>query len=184
MKLRSEDILTKTFTKRTFGGYSSIEVAEFLRSVSEEFDEQVKENEKLSHQLREKDHFIRECRDREALLKEVMISAQKIADNVKKEAEKQANELLKDARSKADLMVQDARDSLKSAYQDLSNLKRIHVQLKNTLQAVLQSHQDLLEEDPMHSILPASMQMPGSESLIEEKMTESLNQAVQSKDDL
>ena len=184
MKLRSEDILTKTFTKKTFGGYRSDEVVEFLKSVSEEFNEQSKENEKLSHQLREKDLFIRECRDREAILKEVMISAQKIADNLKKEAEQQAGSILADAQHKADLLVQDARDSLKTAYQDLSDLKRIHVQLKNTLQAVLQSHQDLLEQDPIHSILPASMQAKASESLIEERMSESLNQAMQSKDDL
>ena len=184
MKITTEDILTKTFTKKTFGGYSTVEVIEFLKSVSEELDEQTRNNEKLSGQLREKDLFIQECRDREAILKNVMISAQKIADNLKKDAEKQADEILKDAKEKADLLVQDARDSLKTAYQDLSDLKRIHVQLKSSLQAVLQSHQDLLDQDPIHSILPASMQTKASETLIEKKMTESLNQAMQSKDDL
>ena len=159
-------------------------MVEFLKSVSEELEEQTMDNEKLSNQLKEKDLFIRECRDREAILKNVMISAQKIADNIKKDAERQAGTILEDAKQKADLLVQDARDSLKTAYQDLSDLKRIHIQLKNSLQAVLQSHQDFLDQDPIHSILPASMQTKVSESFIEKKMTESLNQAMQSKDDL
>ena len=184
MKLDPDDILTKTFTRKVLGGYSSAEVANFLQSVAEEWEEKGKEKEELSDKLREKEASLREYREREEVLREAITSAQKMVGKIKQDAEKEARFIVEDARQKADIIVQDARDSLKIAYQDLSDLKRIHIQLKNTLKSVLQSHQDLLDQDPIHSLLPASFQSENSSSLIEKKVNESLNRAAQSKESL
>ncbi len=184
MAFHPDDIVTKTFTRKAFGGFSTPEVIAFLKSIADNVAKQNQENQELSKKLKEKDIYIRECRDRESLLKNTILSAQKMADKIKQDAEKQARVVLEDAQQKADILVQDARDSLKTAYQDLSDLRRLHIQLKNTLKAVLQSHQDLLDQDPLHSILPSSLHSVSQESqtLIEKKVTESLNQAVKSKD--
>ena len=184
MKLNPDDILTKTFTRRVLGGYSSAEVVDFLQSVAGEWEEKNKTAEELSDKLREKEASIREYRDREEVLRDTIASAQKMAVKIRQDAEKEARFVLEDAKQKADIIVQDARDSLKIAYQDLSDLKRIHIQLKNTLKSILQSHQDLLDQDPIHSFLPSSFQSETDSSLIEKKVNESLNRAVQSKESL
>lgn len=184
MKLNPDDIITKSFTRKMVGGYNASEVADFLESVAGELDEKNKEKEKLSDKLREKEATIREYREREVLLRDTITSAQKMADKIKQDAQKEARFILEDAKQKADIIVQDARDSLKTAYQDLSDLKRIHIQLKNTLKSVLQSHQDLLDQDPIHSLLPASFQSDSNTSVIEKKVNESLNRAVKSKESL
>ena len=101
---------------------------------------------------------------------------------IRQDAEKEARFILEDARQKADIIVQDARDSLKTAYQDLSDLKRIHIQLKNTLKSVLQSHQDLLDQDPIHSLLPPQFQGENPSSTIEKQVNKSLGRAVESKE--
>ncbi len=184
MRFAPEDILTKTFSRNTFGGYNSSEVAIFLEAVAEELEDKQKETQKLTDQLQQRDLSLREFRDREEMLRNTITAAQQMAEKIKQDATKEARFIVEDAKQKADIIVQDARDSLKTAYQDLSDLKRIHIQLKNTLKAVLQSHQDLLNQDPIHSILPDSFQTKESESLMEKKMSESLSQAVQSKDHL
>ncbi len=184
MRLNPDDILTKTFTRKVLGGYSSSEVADFLQSIAGELEEKSKEREELFNKLSEREASIREYRDREEILRNTIASAQKMADRIKQDAEKEARFILEDAKQKADIIVQDARDSLKTAYQDLSDLKRIHIQLKNTLKSVLQSHQDLLDQDPIHSLLPDSFQSKADSSLIEKKVHESLNKAVQSKESL
>ena len=181
MGLNPEDILTKTFTRKVLGGYRTSEVAEFLQAISDELEEKSKEKEELSGRLLEKEAAIREYRDREELLRDTITSAQKMAGKIRKDVEKEAHFILEDAHQKADIIVQDARDSLKTAYQDLSDLRRIHIQLKNTLKSVLQSHQDLLDQDPIHSLLPAVFQDRDGSSLIEKKVNESLNKAAQSK---
>ncbi len=184
MILRAEDVLAKTFTRSAFGGYSVSEVATFLKNISEELEEQNRTQDELNKKIQKQEALIQEWRNREDILKNVMLSAQHTAEDMKKNARQQADAIVEDAKQKADLIVQDARDSLKAAYQDLSDLKRIHIQLKNTLQAVLRSHQDLLDQDPIHSILPSSLTLKDSESLIEKKVTESLNQAAGVKAEL
>ena len=180
-KLNVDDILTKTFTRKVLGGFSSSEVTDFLQSVAGEIEEQAKQRASLLDRLREKEASLREYREREEVLRDTIISAQKTADRIKQSAEKEARFIVEDAKQKADIIVQDARDSLKTAYQDLSDLKRIHIQLKNTLKSVLQSHQDLLDQDPIHSLLPESFHSKGNSSLIEKKVSESLNKAVRSR---
>lgn len=182
MKLKADDILTKTFTRKMLGGYNSSEVEEFLQSVATELEEKEKEKSVLSDKIREKEAFLQEYRDREEVLRDTITSAQKMAGTIRESAEKEARFILEDAKQKADIIIQDARDSLKTAYQDLSDLKRIHIQLKNTLKSVLQSHQDLLEQDPIHSLLPSQFQSDTNSSVIEKQVNSSLSRAVQSKE--
>ncbi len=189
MAIQSDDILTKTFTRKLFGGYSTSEVINFLKTLADEVEKHGQKQQTLTEKLKEKEIYIQEFRNREDLLKNTVISAQKMADQIKQSAQKQARFILEDAQQKADLLVQDARDSLKTAYQDLSDLRKMHIQLKNALKAVLQSHQDLLEQDPIHSILPSVVTNPKQTtelkeqtSMIEKKMAESLNQAAQTKE--
>ena len=184
MKLNSDDVLTKTFSRKMWGGYSSSEVAEFLASVANELEEKHKEQEELSDKLREKEAHIREYREREEVLRDTIASAQKMANKIRQSAEKEARFIVEDAKQKADIIVQDARDSLKTAYQDLSDLRRIHIQLKNTLKSILQSHHDLLDQDPIHSLLPDSFQNKSDSSFIAKKVSADLDKAVQSKQSL
>ena len=180
MALHPDDILTKVFSRKVVGGVSPSEVTQFLKSIAEDVDQKNKDQQALTDKLREMEAFIREYRDREEILKNTILSAQKMSDKIKQDAEKEARFILEDARQKSDLLIADARDSLKTAYQDLSDLRRMHIQLKNALKAVLQSHQDLLEQDPFHSILPTSLGGQKADlSLMEKKITESLGQAAE-----
>ena len=184
MKFTVEDILTKNFNRKIMGGLNPEEVAQFLQSIAENWEQKNKEFETLSTKLKEYEISVREYRDRESLLRDTISSAQKMAVKIKEDAEKQARFILEDAKQKADIIVQDSRDSLKTAYQDLSDLRRIHIQLKNTLKSVLQSHQDLLDQDPIHSFLPAGFQTQNEMGNIDQKVNESLNKAVLSKKSL
>lgn len=180
MALHPDDIVTKVFSRKVVGGFSPSEVTHFLKSIAEDIDQKNKDQQALTDKLREMEVFVREYRDREEILKNTILTAQKISDKIKQDAEKESRFILEDARQKADLLIADARDSLKTAYQDLSDLRRMHIQLKNALKAVLQSHQDLLEQDPFHSILPTSLGGQKTDlSLMEKKITESLGQAAQ-----
>ena len=183
MKLDPDTILTKTFSHKAFGGYNTSEVADFLKKLAVDIEEYNQQNQDLSNKLKEKESFIREYRDREGMLKNTITTAQNMAEKIKKDAEKEAQFILEDARQKADIVVQSAKDSLKKTYQDVSDLKRLHIQLRNTLKSVLQSHQDLLNQQDSATALDEGLK-PAEDmnKLAEQKMAQSLNQAMQAKD--
>ena len=182
MKLDPDTILTKTFTRKVMGGYSTAEVADFLEKLAGEIEEQNKKQEELAGLLKEKETFIREYRDREGMLKNTITTAQNMAEKIKKDAEKEAEFIMEDARHKAQLVVREARDSLKTSYQELADLKRVHIQLKNSLKSVLQSHQDLLDQHNLDKTLEGAPGLKEKDFLIDQKMNESLNQAAAAKE--
>ena len=174
-----DEISTRVFSGCVFGGYDKKEVHRYLERVAEEAAGLLSRQKALIREVREKEAQLREFRDREELLREAMTTAQKTSARIQQEACESAKKIVMEAHHKADLIVQDARDSLKTVYQDLSDLRRVHIQLKNTLKAVLQSHQDLLEQDPVHTLLP---QMSASEEEIEDKVSKTLSELSKTKD--
>ena len=179
MKLTPDDISARVFSGRIVGGYSPKEVTAFLEKVARELDEVLQENQDLKARVQEKDSQLMGYKEREDLLREAITTAQQTAKKMQEQAEQTAKETVAEAHKKANLITQDARDSLKTVYQDLSNLRRVHIQLKNTMKAVLQSHQDLLEQDPVHTLLPG---MGVNEEEIEDKVTQTLNELSRAKD--
>ena len=156
MKLTPDDIAVRVFSSKIFGGYSRREVSAFLERVAADYEELLQAHSKLQEQICQKENQLQEYRSREDLLKEAITTAQQTAQQMQNQAESNAQGVVEEAHKKADIITQDARDSMKVVYQDLSNLRRVHMQFKNTMKAVLQSHQDLLEQDPVHTFLPQS----------------------------
>lgn len=179
MKLTPDDISARVFSTCIVRGYSPKEVTAFLEKTAAELDAVLQENQDLKARVQEKDHQLRDYKEREDLLREAITTAQQTAKKMQEQAEKTAKETVETAHKKANLITQDARDSLKTVYQDLSNLRRVHIQLKNTMKAVLQSHQDLLEQDPVHTLLPG---MGGNTEEIEDKVEQTLSELSRAKD--
>lgn len=179
MKLTPDDISARVFSSRIIGGYSPKEVTAFLEKAARELDEVLQENQDLKAKVQEKDNQLMGYKEREDLLREAITTAQQTAKKMQEQAAQTAKETVEDAHKKANLITQDARDSLKTVYQDLSNLRRVHIQLKNTMKAVLQSHQDLLEQDPVHTLIPG---MGINEEEIEDKVEKTLNELSRAKD--
>ena len=182
MRLTPDDLATRVFSKKLFGGYDKKEVCTFLEKVYVEWNKILKEQTELKNKIQQQARQLADYQDREGLLRETITTAQKTAARMQEDASGSAKQTIEDARHKADLIVQDARDSLKTVYQDLSNLRRVHIQMKNTLKAVLQSHQDLLEQDPVHTLLPQMSQDENDTSDIEEKVSDTLNELSKTKE--
>lgn len=179
MKLTPDAILTRVFSNNVLGGYDKKEVTLYLEQLAHQFSETLKEQMLLKEQILEKERQLNEFRDREDLLRTTITAASKTASKMCEDAAGQASAIVAEAHEKADIIAQDARDSLRTVYQDLSDLRRVHIQLKNTLKAVLQSHQDLLEQDPIHTLLPQSRI---DEDEIESKVSQALDQLSRAKD--
>ena len=181
MKLTPDDIVVRAFSSKIIGGYSPKEVSAFLERVATEYSELLQKSVHLREQLTDKEKQLEEFKSREDLLKDSITTAQQTARKMQEQAEAKAQDIVEEAHRNADAITQDARDSLKVVYQDLSNLRRVHVQLKNTMKAVLQSHQDLLEQDPVHTLLPQENSLDGIDEL-EDRVEKKLSELSKTKD--
>ncbi len=137
-------------------GVDGEEVAEFLRSVSDELEQLIKERNDLRERMREKELSLMEYKERDQVLKDTITTAHKMAENIRSDAEREAKLIFNDAHQKSEMIVKDARDSLKKIYQEIGDLKRIRIAFETRLKSMLHSYLAVIDEENKNFLDPVS----------------------------
>jgi cell division initiation protein len=140
------DIQKQTFA-RGLKGYNVDEVRGYLHLIAEEVERLVRDVDRLSREnamLREE---LEEHNARERILKDTLLSAQKVSEDVKANAHKEAELIVKDAELLSDRLTSQAMSrvgDLERAIQDLKIERRGN---RNKLQSMLDTMQQLVMLD-------------------------------------
>jgi cell division initiation protein len=144
MKITPLDIRQRRFEK-SFHGYSPKEILEFLEVVADEFEELHKESIRLREEAKDFQAQLEHHRNREKVLQETMIAAQKMSQELKAAAKKEAEIVVANAEHQAEKIVQSAHQKLVQVMEDINELKRQRVQFESQLRGLLDGHAKLLE---------------------------------------
>ncbi len=144
MKLTPLEVKQKKF-RTGFRGYDLPEVEEFLLIVSEEMEEMVRENNDLKARNQHLDESLTEYKAREATLKATLVTAQKMAEDVKILAEREAKNVLSSAEIEGERVIQDAVRRRENLVSEIHDLKRQKVQFETTLRNSIEIHLKMLE---------------------------------------
>ena len=166
MDFSKQSIVSRCFSKKTFGGLDEAEVRDCLNVLADEIERLRQIVLMQEGKLKEQQGFIEESRDREHIIKESIAVVQRVTDKIRKDAEEQSETMLQNARDKKRALLKEARGSMQSIYDDIAGLKRLYVQFKAGLTASVQAHLDLLKEDGAFS--SALLESPSSEEESEE----------------
>src|ERR1700677_219083 len=164
MKIAPIDIAHKSFSRK-FGGIDPDEVEVFLKDVAAELEDIVRERNQLKEQIREREIQILEYKERDKALKETIMTAHKMTENLRKDAEREAAIILNDAQQRADAIVRDSRDGLKRSYQEITEMKRQRSQFEVALRSLVTSHLELLDRTggyTPHVVGPAEAALGGN----------------------
>jgi cell division initiation protein len=145
MRITPLDIIQKQFTpgKR---GYDSDEVRAFLESVRESMEELLKENQRLKYLVATRDREVAELRDNESDIKDTLILARRLSDDLKRTARREADVAVGEARLEAERIIMAANDERANLQEAIVRLRSGKAQLIAELRAVLDTHAKLLEE--------------------------------------
>jgi len=132
---------------RKFKGYDADEVRAYLELVAGEIERLVRDVDRLSREnvmLREDldDH-----NQRERILKDTLLSAQKVSEEVKSNARKEAELIVKDAELLSERLVSQAMTRVADLERTIQDLKVERRGARNKLQATLDTIQQLLMLD-------------------------------------
>ena len=146
MKITPLDIQQQQFTVR-FRGFDQRDVESFLELVRNEFEELIKENNSLKDELRRKGEQIEKYQDNEQTLKQTMITAQKITEDVKTNAIKESEVIVAEARLKAQEILNSAQLRSLELFEEIKELKRQKIQFESNLRANIETHLKMLEAE-------------------------------------
>ncbi|SDT87364.1 DivIVA domain-containing protein [Desulfobacula phenolica] len=134
----------KEFTTR-FRGFDVQEVDCFLEEVSRELNhlnQGIQDIHEENHRLKLENQGYRK---RENSMRNAMIQAQKVLDQMKDNAKKTSQVIIANAEVEAEKMLNRAHNRLSQLHGDIIELKRQRIQLEMQISAVLESHSKLLE---------------------------------------
>src|SRR2546430_8749286 len=139
--------IQKQLFARKFKGFDADEVRAYLQLVAEEMEILIKDVDRMSREnvmLREDldDHS-----QRERILKDTLLSAQKVSEDVKANARKEAELIVKDAELLAERVVSQAMIRVSDLERSIQDLKIERASARNKLQATLDTVQQLLVLD-------------------------------------
>ncbi len=145
MALTAVDLRSIEFPKR-FRGYDRAEVDSFLKTLSDELEEKDHELAELRSRTARLETELKEFRGLENSLQEVLMTAQKTAEDTRLNSIKEAELLLREAQLKAEELVAKTQESLGSVKRELVELYQLRANYVMQFRGMIDSHRAMLEE--------------------------------------
>lgn len=143
MKLTPLDIQQQQF-RTVLAGFDKKEVDAFLDLLANDVERLIRESNALKQEVKSKEAEIQDHRERERTLKDTMITATRITEDIKQNAKKEAEIVIAQAEAQAEQIIQNAHTRLVRIMEDIDELKRQKAQFEASLQSLLDAHGKLL----------------------------------------
>ena len=159
MKITPADIKNQSFNK-SLRGYDKAEVDAFLNLVAGDLEELVGESSSMKERLLEFEAKVGSHKDVEKVIQELLLSARKSAEEVKKNAEKEAELWLREAKIKSERMLEETHavfSDLRKQIIELKDSKKSYIlRLKSILDTQLKILESMEEEDEPYKREPGT----------------------------
>lgn len=144
MNITPLDILQQQFKGKMLGGLDPNDVDAFLQMVASEMESLIRENSELKEQVRKFSLQLEELSQREVTLRETMLAAQKVTEEMKANAQKEANLLVSEAELKGERIVAEAENRLIQLNNQIYEVKRQKLQFETNLKSLVETHLKML----------------------------------------
>lgn len=150
MRMTPLDVQSHAFARR-FRGYDPDEVDAFLRIVSEDYETLVRENASQTDRLWRLERRIEELSAQEQLLKQTLISAQAMCEELRRTAERDAELRLAEVEVRAEKILDASHRRAAQLAQDIREMRALRTRLAESMRSAAETHLALLatlEADP------------------------------------
>jgi cell division initiation protein len=144
MRMTPLDIQQMEF-KVAFRGYDKEEVNRFLEDIAQTVELLNREDAVQREKIVFLEQQLSELKRTEATLSSTLLSAQSLAEDVKRNAHREAELVIKEAEQKASEMIHQARIELTDTQRDLTALQKQRLLMVERLRASLRMFERMLE---------------------------------------
>ena len=144
MNVSPLDLRQQRFRK-ALRGFDKVEVASFLAAVADDYEQALRETDKLRQDLARMEAVLNEHREHEKNLKATLMTAQKLSDDIKAQAEQQAKAILREAEGRSDLLLEKTQARLEDVQREIDGLRLKRKDVETTIEATIQTLRNTLE---------------------------------------
>jgi cell division initiation protein len=126
-------------------GYDKTDVVAFLTEAADDYEHALREIDRLRQDLTRVEALLAEHREREANLRNTLLTAQRLADEIKDAAQNEAKMIVREAQGRADLLLEKAQVRLTEVERDITELRLRRRGVEGSLEASIQALYHALE---------------------------------------
>ena len=146
MNLTPLDIQKQTFS-RSLKGYNPDDVRAYLHLIAEEIERLLRDVDRLARENAMLREDLQEHSQREQILKDTLLSAQRVSEEVRATARKEAELIVKDAELLSERLIGQAMSRVADLEKSIQDLKIERRASRNKVQGVIDTVQQLLMLD-------------------------------------
>jgi cell division initiation protein len=136
MKISPMDIQRQAFGRK-MRGLDADEVRAYLNIVAEEVATLQMERDRLHHEVQEVRSLLEEHRQRETILKNTLLMAQRVSEEIKENARKQGETVIKEAEIQSDHLIELAQSRAHEVERGILDLRAHRTALRTDVRALI-----------------------------------------------
>jgi cell division initiation protein len=144
MRISPMDMRQQRF-KPAMRGYDRTEVVAFLTEAADDYEHAMREIDRLRGDLMRMEALLAEHRERENNLRDTLLTANRISEELKESAHTEAKLILREAQGRADVLLQKAQVRLDELDHDCNELKLRRRDAEGSVEGVIQALYRALE---------------------------------------
>lgn len=144
MNVSPLDLRQQRFRK-TFRGFDPIEVGSFLLAVADDYEQALRETDRLRQDLMRMDAALGEHREHAKNLQNTLTTAQKLADDIKASAELEAKRIIREAEGRSDLLLERTQARLEDIQREIDGLTLKRKDVETSIEANIMTLRNALD---------------------------------------
>jgi len=144
MRIAPLDLRQQRF-RTALRGFDPTEVVAFLTEAADDYEHALREIDRLRQELAHREQALVEHKDREANLRNTLLTAQRLADEIKESAQAESKLIIREAQGRADLLLQKAQHRLSEIERDIDEMRLRRRDVEGSLESSIQALYRALE---------------------------------------
>ena len=129
----------------TMRGYDRNEVDALLNEVADDYEQALREADRLQQELVRLEAVVAEHREHERNLRNTLLTAQRLADEIREHAEQEGRRIIDEADSRAELVFQQTQARIEELQREIDNLKLRRRDIETSIQSMIATLRNALE---------------------------------------
>ncbi len=136
MKVTPLDLRQQRF-QTVMRGYDRGEVNAFLAEAADDYENALRENERLRQELSKAEAVLGEHRGQESTLRNTLLTAQRLSDDIKETAQQEASRIVRDAESRAEMVLQKSQSRVEEVQREIDGLRMKRREVETSLEGII-----------------------------------------------
>ena len=126
-------------------GFDKVEVTSLLVAVADDYEQALRETDRLRQDLARLEGIVSQHRENEKSLQNTLLTAQKLAEDIRTNAEEEARRIVREAQTRSELLLEKTQSRLEDVQREIDGLKLKRREVETSIESTIQTLKNTLE---------------------------------------